>query len=184
VPNALRVISDAGQNLRIPGGGTGTAVNDPQLGGAGNPVALGLAGAAYTNSNLGGATTTTIYDIDTVNDRLVRQGGVGVPPGTPSPNTGLLFDVGPLGLDVTGRVGFDIAGGSGVAYAALTPAGGAGANLYTIDLATGRATLVGGIGGGSVPVGGLSVVPIPAPPAALLAGLGLVALAARRRLVG
>src|SRR6185369_13708070 len=60
-----------------------------------NPVAVG---AAYTN-NFAGATTTTLYDIDTFTDSLVRQGGVNVPPGTPSPNSGQLFTVGPLGVN-------------------------------------------------------------------------------------
>src|SRR5436309_896480 len=64
------------------------------------------------------ATTTTLFGIDSNLDVLVRQGSVD---GTPvSPNTGQLFTVGPLGVNTTNLVGFDISGTTGTAYAALS----------------------------------------------------------------
>ena len=87
------------------------------------------------------------------------------------------------------EVGFDISG-SGIAFASLTTRIGpldVSSDLYTIDLATGGATLVGAIGqsGGpgaiitrdiAAPVG----TPVPEPGAAGLAALGLAALAGRK----
>jgi hypothetical protein len=56
--------------------------------------------------------------------------------------------VGALGVDTDGgAAGFDIAPGTGRAFAALTV--GVTSGLYTISLATGQATLVGTIGGGT-----------------------------------
>ena len=78
---------------------------------------------AYTN-NVAGATTTTLFGIDANLSTarrpcptgravpaltLVRQGGVDVPPGTPSPNTGQLFTVGAFGRTGVTAAGFDIA---------------------------------------------------------------------------
>jgi hypothetical protein len=51
-----------------------------------------VVGAAYSN-NVAGALQTTLYDIDSVLDQLFTQGGLNVPPGTPSPNTGQLLPV-------------------------------------------------------------------------------------------
>jgi hypothetical protein len=135
----IRVISDTGQNLRLnPNDGTLVATDTPI-----NPATTGITAAAYTN-NFAGTTTTTLYVIDTVNDRLNIVGGLN---GTPSPNGGTLTPVGGvLGVDASAVNGFDI-GTNGVAYAALTVGGVT--NLYTINLTTGAATLVSAVGGGS-----------------------------------
>jgi len=109
---------------------------------------------AYTN-NFAGATSTTLFGIsNVVGINLVRIGGVG---GTPSPNTGQVTTIGPLGL--TGSIfgGFDIDPDSGTAYAALNIGGSP--RLYLVDLTTGAATLVGTIGAGDLVVDGLAVVP-------------------------
>jgi hypothetical protein len=66
-----------------------------------------------------------------------------------SPNTGTLLGVGPLGFNTSDLVGFDISRGSAIAYASLTTPG-ASSGLFTINLGTGAATLVGAIGGGTV----------------------------------
>jgi hypothetical protein len=58
--------------------------------------------------------------------------------------------VGALGVNTSDLVGFDISGSTGLAFASLTPPTGAGSSLYTINLATGAATLVGTIDGGSL----------------------------------
>jgi hypothetical protein len=169
VPGALRIVSNADQNLRITAGGAGVVNSDATL----NPGNPNVVGAAYSNNVPGGAAgQTTLYDIDSVLDRLFTQGTVNFPPGT-SPNTGTLFDVGDLGVDTTDLVGFDISGRSGVAFASLTPEGAEGSSLYVINLATGAATLVGAIDGGSLLVRDVSVsnaVPLPGSLVLLAAG--------------
>jgi hypothetical protein len=180
VPNALRIVSNADQNLRIVNGGAGAVNVDSTL----NPGDPSVVGAAYSNNQPGGLNgQTTLYDIDSVLDQLFTQGSVNFPPGI-SPNTGTLFLVGSLGVNTSDLVGFDISGSSGVAFASLTPATGAGSSLYTINLATGSATLVGSIGDGFLFVQDVSVVttavPQPATLGLFLAGaLALGVMAAR-----
>ena len=136
----LRVVSDADQNLRV-NPDTGAAVVDGALAYAsGDPNAgqnPNVVGSAYTNS-FAGATTTTLYNIDSARDVLVTQA---------PPNNGTLNTVGPLGVDTGDVVGFDIAPNGNTAFAALTVGGAS--RLYTINLATGAATPVGDIGGGT-----------------------------------
>jgi hypothetical protein len=134
----IRVVSEANQNLRLnPNDGALTATDTPLAYAAGDPNAgqdPGVGGSAYTN-NFGGATTTTLYGIDGLLDILVTQ----IPP-----NAGTLNTVGPLGVNVAPvLMGFDISGLTGIAYASF------GASLYTINLTTGAATLIGAIGGPS-----------------------------------
>ena len=174
VPDALRIVSDAGQNLRITLGGGGVVNTDGLL----NPGAPSIAGAAYSN-NFAGATQTTLWEIDYVTDQLFTQGSVN---GTPvSPNTGTLFTVGPLGVNTGPLVGFDISGLTGTAYASLSPTPGSA--LYAINLSTGAATLIGNIGAGNLSVRGISVQPVPEPGTAALVALGILGTfrAANRR---
>jgi len=138
----LRIISDTGQNLRI----------DPTTGlVAGVDTALnrtGVTAAGYTNS-VAGATSTALYDIDSKKDSLVLQGTKpGVTP-VVSPNTGQLFPVGRLGIDVVGMDGFDVVGAAGsatfnesdyTALAAVRTKGSDTTRLVRIDLHTGKAT--------------------------------------------
>ncbi len=148
VPDRLRIVSDTGQNLRVnPNNGTvaaldgalNFALNDPNTGGT--PT---VTGAAYTN-NVAGATTTSLYVIDTTLNALLLQGSAG---GTPfSPNTGRVTTVGGLGVDVVGEIGFDIAPLTNAAFASMTPSGSSTTSLYTINLTTGVATLIGAFGG-------------------------------------
>ena len=113
--------------------------------------------------------------IDTAADVLDTQGSAGDSP--ISPNTGTLITVGSLGVDSGGRVGFDITSDNR-AFASLTvPPGAANpAGLYTINLNTGAATLIGTIGG--EPVGAIAVAPatVPEPGTLALLGLGVVSL--------
>ena len=81
------------------------------------------------------------------------------------PNGGVLNTVGPLGVDTSDQVGFDISQGTGVAYASLTVSGTAG--LYTISLANGAATLVGNIGNAGS-LAGETIVDIAVPTATRL----------------
>ena len=138
----IRVVSDAEQNLRLHPDTGAVAGVDGAINPAGNVVA-----SAYTN-NFAGATTTVLYGIDSGTDQLVIQN---------PPNDGTVSPVGALGVDTSGLVGFDILAGSGTAYASLTAPAGISSLLYTINLATGAATLLGTIGGG-VPMRGLAFV--------------------------
>lgn len=108
-----------------------------------------LSGVAYTN-NFAGAVTTTLYGIDT---------NLGILVVSPLPNGGQLTTVGPLGVTPVpfSDVGFDISP-SGTAYAAITDNADNLTKLYTIDLNTGAATLVGILGTGQA-VRGFAVVP-------------------------
>jgi hypothetical protein len=131
--DALRVVSDSGQNLRVTAGGTGTVNTDGAL----NPGTPSVTAAAYAN-NFHGTTATTLFDLDTGSDRLVRQN---------PPNNGTLEDVGPLGVDLSPDAAFDIAPSDGTAYAAGRIAGEQTDKLFTVNLGTGAATPVGPIGG-------------------------------------
>ena len=139
----IRLVSNTEQNLRLNPvdgtlSGTDSALNP------GNVVA-----AAYSN-NFVGATTTTLYDIDSAAGTLRIQN---------PPDSGTLVTVGSLalGTNLNEAIGFDIAGEDGVAYATITTGGIS--RLYTVNLATGAATLVGAIGIGTTPFLGLTATP-------------------------
>lgn len=166
----IRIVSDAGQNLRAhPDTGAVVAVDgnlqfvggDPNFGATPNVVH-----AAYTN-NFAGAMTTTLYGIDTALDILVIQN---------PPNAGGLVTVGSIGADMTDVGGFDISGSTGIAYAVIRDAALAKSTFWTIDLQTGAGMMVGEIGGGAI-ITAMAVVPAPGS----IAALGLAALATRGR---
>ena len=115
-----------------------------------------LATVAY-DRNVAGATASTAFGITVAaNDSLVRLGGVD---GVPSPNGGVLTQIGPLGVDTGTNSGLDIDPATGEAYAILQVAGASG--LYRIDLASGAATLVGKVAGGAIAFASLAIVPPP-----------------------
>lgn len=80
--------------------------------------------------------STTLYAIDSSLNALVRLD---------APNNGTMTTVGPLGVDTSNDVGFDIATveGADVGYVVLTPSGASSSSLYVIDLATGGVTVIG-----------------------------------------
>jgi len=147
----IRFVNQAGQNARL-NPDTGAIVDFDTLAGGiqldaslayaagdrnfGNPPA-GV-GAAYVN-NFAGATSTTLFVIDTNLDVLVRQD---------PPNNGVLNTIGSLGIDAGTVLGFDIrsVGGNERALAAIEVGGVSG--LYNINLTTGQASIVGQIGDG------------------------------------
>jgi hypothetical protein len=112
----IRVVTDRDQNLRLHPDTGQVAVIDGSLALATNDVNIRfnprVSGAAYTHS-FAGATTTTLYDIDTAKDVLVTQ--------TP-PNDGVLNTVGSLGVNLSTVSGFDILA-SGQAYAVVRGSG-------------------------------------------------------------
>ncbi len=133
----IRVISGGGQNLRLNPDSGAVAFTDGTLRykdgdpGAGSaPLALG---AAYTNS-VAGATTTTLYVIDTRRDVLAIQA---------PPNDGVLSTVGPLGVNLAGPLGFDISPRDGKAYVLAKRPGTARSRLWKINLTKGTARKLG-----------------------------------------
>ncbi|NJL22752.1 MAG: DUF4394 domain-containing protein [Leptolyngbyaceae cyanobacterium SM1_3_5] len=134
----IRVVSDAGQNLRL-NPDTG-AVVDSNLGtpsievdGSLNGATNSIAATAYTES-FGGATTARLtrqFGINTTTDQLFEQNPF---------NAGTQILVGSLNVDFSPSNGFDV----------VTPQSGvnnafglSNSSLYSIDLTTGAATLVG-----------------------------------------
>lgn len=192
VVDRLRIVSDTDQNLRI-NVGTGATFTDTSLAydsantlADGDPIDVNVGqnpsiiGSAYTN-NFAGAISTTLYGIDSVLNTLAIQGGIGGGAGANSPNNGVLNTVGSLSFDTSSLVGLDVltVGGTDTAYAALQNTSNGISQLFTINLATGTATLVGPIGGGDF-IDGIAVA-IPEPGS--IAGLMLLTttLLARRR---
>ena len=133
----IRVVNDTDQNVRLHPDTGLTANTDNNLAFAAADPNAGanpnIVGVAYTN-NFAGAGATVLYDIDSNLNALLVQG---------NPNGGILNTVGPLGVDTTDNVGFDISASTGVAYASLTV--GTTTGLYTINLGSGAATLLGTI---------------------------------------
>ncbi len=168
VPDRVRVVSDDEQNLRLNPDTGGVAMTDLPLNYTAGDANAGqnptIIGAGYTNS-VAGATSTTLYDIDSTLNTLVTQ--------TP-PNDGKLNTVGPLGVDVTNVGDLDIAASGNAAFGALTPVGGV-PTLYRIDLGTGALTSLGAFALGTVEDLALAIPPVakagryhPLPPTRLL----------------
>ena len=186
VPDRIRVVSTDTSNFRLnPNDGTLSGTDTPLSyagGDSGAGITPRVVGSAHTN-NVNGASVTTLFGIDSNRDVLVMQGG---PNGAPSPNGGVLTTIGfGLGFNTSDLVGFDVSGITGLAYASLTPPAGGASQLFTINLTTGIATLVGTIGTGLTLIDlaaspGSTAVPEPAPLVLLAAG-GLVLLVVARR---
>jgi hypothetical protein len=139
--NRLRIVSDAGQNLR----------HDVSLATDGTTAdldlsATGVVAAAYTNNDLTGAapnTATTLFDLNAATDEIALQS---------PPNNGNLVATGQLGVDAGAAGGFDIysfLGPDGMAWdnlglASLSVGGVAG--LYGIEMLTGEAIPLGPLG--------------------------------------
>jgi hypothetical protein len=161
----IRVVNDAGFNLRLHPD-TGAIVDgDPTQPGvqfdgrlaydakdvaAGKPPAIVAAGYTYNKTD---DKITTNYALDGAAGTLVHQGSKeGVQP-VVSPNSGRLFTVGSLGIGRFDHATLDISDLSNTAYAGVRNAGDRATRWHRIDLATGRATFIGTVGGGEPLVG-------------------------------
>jgi len=174
---SLRVITTAGDNYAVnvnPGANLGAVTTQTSI--TSPSGAVQLTGAAYSNNDTNPATPTVLFAIDTISSSLFA---------TSAPGGGVYTLVGSLGASTLGVFGFDISG-SGVAYAGLTGQDSY-SGLYTINLQTGAASLVGafGIQGNTAlpTIVGLTVapaVPEPSTVGLMLAGLGAVGFALRR----
>lgn len=179
VADRLRVFSQGNANYRVTPG-TGVTTSDGTLAYAlddTNSLATpSLAGAAYTNS-FAGAATTVLYSLDyELNTLVVHEGG----PQFSSLRTVAGLTIGGLlTLDIGTAVGFDIYSSGGVNTAFLSN----GNQFYQLDLATGEAAILADIGGadpGRPSITSLAVVPEPGSVVLGMLSAGLLALRRRR----
>ena len=166
----IRVVSDAGQNLRFhpdtgaqidfdaqtPGGQA-----DPDLAYAPGDVRQGqkprVLAAAYTY-NTKDEKLTTNFVLDGASGTLALQGSrEGVAP-VESPNLGVLRTVGSLGTGPLTDAAFDISDVRNTALTAVRSAQYPSTRLYRVDLSTGQATFVGTVGTGQ-PLIGMAIEP-------------------------
>jgi hypothetical protein len=166
-PTSFEVVSGLGQNLLV-NRSTGIAtvglcqlaytIGDPNFG-----VRPRVDALAYDDA------AGKWYGCDTLANTLVSFDCV-------------LHTIGPLGIDASRFNGFDISGGTGIAYLG-TPAASSDpqSNLYTVNKTTGAATLVAQIDypTANTLVGGLTVVPEPS--TVVLLALGAFGLLFARR---
>jgi hypothetical protein len=170
----IRIVGDADSNFvaHPTTGNANVAVTTPVAYGAADPnfgINPNVVHHAYNNNELGMADITPptlLHAIDTNLGVLVTQ----------TNNAGVLTTIGSLGVaGLSDEGGFDIST-TGNAYAAFQ-VDDLSSNLYSINLSTGSATLVG-----SLPVGvsGLAAVPIPEPSTLAVLAVAIAALAVRR----
>lgn len=144
----LRVMSNDGTNLRI-NVDDGKVIRDGTLAFAGTDMHKGekpnIVAGAYTNS-VGKPKTTTLYDIDATIGALIRQA---------PPNDGILNAVGKLGAKAQ-TWAFDIVSSEEGKNSAWLMGGD---TLYSVDLATGKATAAGKIAGLKGTVRDIAILP-------------------------
>lgn len=119
------------------------------------------------DGNVAMSSATQLRAIDTRLDVLVTQ----------TNNVGTLQTVGALGIDASDIGGFDVSD-TGLAFAVFGNWGTGTSTLYSINLTTGAATSLGGIG---EVVSGIAVAPVPVPAALPMFGMAAGLLWLRRR---
>lgn len=156
VADRVRVVSDSGQNLRVHPDTGALAATDPALVALsdGRPAAR-ITAAAYTYNQRNDQLTTN-FALDAGRGWLVTQGSIEEHEPVISPNTGRIADVGALGTGPVDDAAFDISDVRNSALAALRQDGRT--RLYAIDLASGRATLLGSVGNGGA-LRGIAIEP-------------------------
>lgn len=182
----VRVVGSNAQNRRLnPVNGTAVVTSGNPLDTAltYNPPSTSLiapraVATAYTNSVAGAPLgSTRQFILDSFTGGLGEVGSQAG--GNASFNGGVVTQVGLLGVSFDDNAGFDISGFTGVAFASLNVRNQSGpTGLYTLNLATGAASLLGSIGGGES-IRDITV--IPSPGTGVIALAGLVAVRRRRR---
>ncbi len=152
VVDRLRYVNTNDESARLNPNNGALAGNDTDL----SPAATTDVIAEAYDRNVKDAELTTLFAIDRNGSTLSLQGGAN---GVPSPNGGVVTDVGPLGITLAAGVdgGFDISR-SGTAYAGLNSSGDPFTRLYTINLTTGAATARGFIANGMLEVRSLTIL--------------------------
>ena len=165
---SLRLISLTGENFAV-NAVTGAVTIQTS-------VAPGFTGVAYLNSDPSTPSTapasTALYYINSANDTLSVA--------TSAFNAPTITTVGTLNHDILSANGFDILA-NGVGYAAVNMDDGSlKSKLISINTTNGAATFVGTFNGTN---NGLTVAAVPEPEtyAMLVAGLGFIGAASRRR---
>lgn len=125
----VRLLGAGGENVRVDLVSGAATVDVPLAYAPGDPGAVTTPRIVAAAFGAGG----TLYAIDSNRDALVTL---------PFPATGQVRTVGPLGVNVTDDVGFDIAAAAGGPVAFATVTVGTNTELREIDLATGEAVLV------------------------------------------
>ena len=146
VADRLRVMGSDGTSLRVnvdDGKATVDGSHKYKDGDTNAGKAPKVVAGAYTNS-WKGAKATTLYNIDAATGVLVTQA---------PPNDGVLNTVGSLGMPVSGPVAFNIVSTGEDKNEGWLVANGA---LYSVDLKTGKASMVGKIEGLSGTLGDIA----------------------------
>ena len=137
VADRMRLMGSDGTSLRVnvdDGKATVDGSHKYKEGDANAGKTPKIVAGAYSNS-LKGTQATALYNIDATTESLVLQA---------PPNDGVLNTIGPLGVKLSGNVGFNIVASAPDKNDAWMTMGGA---LYSVDLKTGKATMVGKIDG-------------------------------------
>ncbi len=149
--DSIRVVNSSNANLRLNPNDGSLLATDTTLTASST---FDMRGIAYDRNE--GASLTTLYGYEYVNDTLATIGGNN---GSPSPNGGVINRL-PNGSGVRafGPLPFDIGSGSTVGFLATrvnSPSGNS--SLVSMNLSTGAATNLGRIGDGSMVITGLAV---------------------------
>ena len=137
VADRLRVMGSDGTSLRVnvdDGKATVDGSHKYKDGDANAGKTPKVVAGAYSNS-VKGTKATTLYNIDATTGALVTQA---------PPNDGVLNTIGSLGMAVSGPVAFNIVNSGEDKNDGWLVAGG---SLYSVDIKTGKATMVGKIEG-------------------------------------
>ena len=171
VNSSLRLVSSTGDNYGI-NAATGAVT-------VATSIAAGFTGVAYRNSDAGAPAvapaSTELYYINATTDTLASA--------QTNFNNPVITTDGALGVNILNATGFEITRASNAYGAFITNPNSLNSDFFTVDLDAGTALKVGSFIG---TVNGLTSAPVSAIPepetyAMMLAGLGMLGFASRRR---